>query len=409
MNNLKFVSAFLSHSSADKELVEQVALCLGRRGVLAWLDQSELLAGSLDIALKEAVQKQTVLVIFLSEKLLASDWCLDELRWAIEARAGTDHLIPIYLGDPLALVKQHPLLRQRFLHPDGDRVNQLGYPYTAEAAQPDPEEVAKFIAAAVYPHVIPQNWSDIAIVLDQRGKGPRRGKPQLPENMQSFNIPVLTFRPSLAPRQDKELLQDKDWANMADAVKDALSTALGTVRGEPRKVRVFGHSQTGFFWLVGKLIDRTTSADLYGYDRYDVSVTNKSQQRYTPLTGGVYCAEQLSGTLTGLQTVLALGIGVKANYPSTIRKALPNDMPLFWIETAEIQDSDQAMELVKNIVASVSHLRNNHNVQEIQLYWTSANHVALLAAANLTTHVMPVVRFMEWDHSNHCHVQLPMP
>ena len=407
MDNLKFASAFLSHASSDKTLVEQVAFCLGQRGVLAWLDKAELLAGPLDVALKEAVLQQTVFVIFLSEQLLASDWCFDELRWAIEAKAGTDHILAIYLGEPLSLVKQHPLLCQRFLHPDGERVNQLGYCYKTEANQP--QAIAQFIADKVYRLVIPQNWSDIAIVLDQRGKGPRRGQPQLPENMHRSAIPVLTFRPSMAPRQDKELLQQQDWIEMAQAIKDALSAALGTIRGEPRKVRIFGYAQPGLFWLIGYLLDRTTSAELYGYDQYNIAVTNKKQQRYTPLTGGVDCAELLSGPALSTHTSVALGVGVKANYAMTIQQSLPDDMPFCWIETAEIQDSTQAMTLVSNIVATVTKLRQLHQVQEIRLYWTTATHVAVLAAANLTTHVIPTLCLLEWDHDNKCYVELAMP
>ena len=93
-NKLRFVSTFLSHSSTDKDLVEAVARHLGRRGVLVWLDKEELTLGPLDIALKQAVQFQTTMTIFLSEAYLASDWCKDELRWALEAADGVAHILP---------------------------------------------------------------------------------------------------------------------------------------------------------------------------------------------------------------------------------------------------------------------------------------------------------------------------
>ena len=105
-----FASAFLSHSSCDKEFVGVVAEQLVQRGILAWLDEKELALGSLSSALKQSVQKQSVLVIFLSENSVKSDWCQDEIRWAIEAQEGIDHLLPVYIGDPLTLVKKHRLL-----------------------------------------------------------------------------------------------------------------------------------------------------------------------------------------------------------------------------------------------------------------------------------------------------------
>jgi len=113
-NKSHFVSTFLSHSSVDNDLAEQVAKRLGRRGVLTWLDKNELLEmGPLDQMLKQAVQQQATLTLVLSEASLKSEWCRDELRWAIEAQAGADHLLPVYLGNPLKLVRSHPLLRER--------------------------------------------------------------------------------------------------------------------------------------------------------------------------------------------------------------------------------------------------------------------------------------------------------
>lgn len=67
------------------------------------------------------------------------------------------------------------------------------------------------------------------------------------------------------------------------------------------------------------------------------------------------------------------------------------------------------MQLVADIVASVECLRRDHGLRELVLFWTTANHVALLAAANLTSHVVPTIHFMEWDHACAEYVELPMP
>ena len=406
------VSTFLSHSSVNGALVEAVAQRLGRRGVLAWLDKNELKMGSLDTALKQAVQQQATLTIFLSEASLNSEWCNDELKWAIEAQAGTEHLLPVYLGDPLKLVRSHPLLREHFLHPDGDRVNQLGFAYQQNSGEPDPDAIAQKIAATAYHRSIPKAWTEVAIVLDQRGSGPRCGFPELPANIARLQAPTLTFRPSAESRQMRELLTGDDWEDMVTTLEQSLSNALGTVRGEPRKVRVLGNAQAGLVWAVGRHFDRTTGAALYGYDRDGLSVTNQGQIRHTPLpNGNPESAQPVNDTArepkAKLPTV-ALGIGSQQRYGSHVQAAMP-DLPLFWIESGSIENSEQAMALVANIVASVERLQRDYATRELVLFWTTANHVALLAAANLTTHVIPKLKFMERDHAKAAYVHLSMP
>lgn len=412
-NQMPFVSTFLSHSSIDGDLAAEVAKRLGRRGVLAWLDANELLEmGSLNEMLKQAVQQQATLTIFLSEASLKSEWCNDELRWAIEAGEGYSHLLPVYLGDPLKLVRKHPLLRSRFLHADGNRVNHLGYACQQDASQPDPDAIAQKIAATAYRRSIPNNWTEAVIVLDQRGNGPRRGLPELPDNIANLQAPTLTFCPDAGSRQMRELLSGDDWDDMVNTLEESLSNALGTVRGEPRKVRVLGNAQAGLVWAVGRHFDRTTAAALYGYDRDGLSVTNQGQIRHTPLPGGNPSSAQPVNDRARepeaeLPTV-ALGVGSEGKYGSQVQETMP-DLPLFWIESGLIEDSEQAMILVADIVASVERLRRDYGTQELVLFWTTANHVALLAAANLTTHVIPKLKFMERDHAQGRYVHLPMP
>jgi len=63
------------------------------------------------------------------------------------------------------------------------------------------------------------------------------------------------------------------------------------------------------------------------------------------------------------------------------------------------EDSEQAMELVADLVAAVERLRRDRNVQELVLFWTTAN---------LITHVIPKFKFMEWDYAQSQYVHLPM-
>ncbi len=411
---LRFVSTFLSHASTNKALVEAVARQLARCGVLAWLDKEELALGPLDVALSEAVRAQATMTVFLSDESVASAWCTDELRWALDAAPGVEHVFPVFLGDPLKLTRSHAILRSRFLHPDGDRVNQLGFYHAADPLHPDPGAIAEQIATCAYRRVISQAWTEVAVIVDQRGEGVRRGRPAVHHNIASLDIPALTFRPRLGPRTPREVVTGSEWGEVVKSATWGLSRALGTLRGgDPRKVRVLGHAQTSLFWAIGRHFDRTTSVELLVYGRDDVAVSNKNQERRVPLHGGdPAAAKPISGAPTGAHTEIAIGVGPlkgPVSYASRAQQALPASTLLLWIETGDIDDSDHAMKVVADLVASVDRVRRDHGARQVILFWATANHVAPLASANLTSHVIPVVRFMEWDHDHGAYEHLPMP
>lgn len=410
---LRFVSTFLSYASIHKALVEAVAEHLARRGVLAWLDKEELSLGPLDVALGEAVRAQATMTVFLSEESVASAWCTDELWWALDAAPGVEHVFPVFLGDPLKLVRSHPILQSRFLHPDGDRVNQLGFYHAPDPLRPDPGAIAERIAIAVYRRVIGKRWTEVAVIVDQRGEGVRQGRPAVPHNIASLDIPVLTFRPRLGARKPREVVTGTEWDEVVKNATWGLSTALGTLRGgDPRKVRVMGNAQTSLFWAIGKHFDRTTSVELIVYGRDDLVVSNKNQERRVPLPGGdPAAAKPISAAPSGTHTEIAIGVGPLQNVPyaSLAQQVLPAETPLLWIETGLIADSDDAMKIAADLVASVVRVRMDHGAREVILFWATANHVAPLAAANLTSHVIPAVRFMEWDHVHGAYEHLPMP
>lgn len=409
--SLRFVSTFLSHSSVDKPLVVEMAKQLILRGVQVWLDRDEMTLGPLDVPLRLAVERQSTMTLFLSKASLASSWCKDELRWALSAEAGFAHLLPVYLDDPLMLVREHAMLRTRFLHADGDRVNQLGYINAADPHQPDPAAAAEQIAKAAYKVVVSDTWTDVAVVLDQRGHGPRRGPATVPDNIGRLEIPALLFRPSLAPRGLREVALGSDWTEMARALVWGLSTALGTLRGEPRTVRVLGNAQASLMWAVGRHFDRTTTVDLFVYGKEEIPVTNRGQDRLSPLSGGDPTAAKLfSGASSGHFAEVAIGVGPR-EYAPAAQQALSGSttsVPLLWLECGRI-DHSNAMKLVADLVASVRRAREHYNAREIILFWATANHVATLAAANLTPHVIRAVRFMEWDHDGSVYEHVPMP
>jgi len=411
-NDLQYVSTFLSHASVDKPLVSAVAEHLVRRGVLAWLDKDELAPGPLESALKDAVRAQATVTVFLSEASVNSPWCHDELRWSLEAAPDVGHVFPVFLGDRLKLVKQHPLLVSRFLHPDGDRVNQLGC-HVASPDDADPARIAQQIADAAYRRVIPRSWAEVAVVLDQRGEGPRRGRPAVPSNVADLGIPALVFQPNRQPRKPREAVMGSAWGEVVQGMEWALSTALGTVRGDRRKVRVLGDAQASLMWAVGRHFDRTTEASLFVHGRRGEIFSNNGQVWDTPLPGGDPSAAGLvAGAAEGARAEVAIGVGPVSGpvpYQDLAARSLPEGMPLHWIATGRINESADAMKIAADLVAAVARLRRERGAESVRLFWATANGVAPLAAANLTSHVIPSVRFMEWDHARAAYEHLPMP
>ena len=131
-----------------------------------------------------------------------------------------------------------------------------------------------------------------------------------------------------------------------------------------------------------------------------------------PLPGGdPAAAKPVSAAPSGALAEMAIGVGPVQNapYASIAQQALAATTPLLWIETGHIADSHAAMKVVADLVASTARVRTDHGAREVTLFWATANHVAPLAAANLTPHVIPAVRFMEWDHHRGAYEHLPMP
>ena len=132
-----------------------------------------------------------------------------------------------------------------------------------------------------------------------------------------------------------------------------------------------------------------------------------------PLPGGdPAAAKPIFGASSGAHTEIGIGVGPlksSVSYASTVQQALSTTTPLLWIETENIDNSADAMKVVADLVASVARVRRDHGAREVILFWATANYVAPLAAANLTSHVIPAVRFMEWDHAHGAYAHLPMP
>jgi hypothetical protein len=108
--------------------------------------------------------------------------------------------------------------------------------------------------------------------------------------------------------------------------------------------------------------------ELVVYGRDDVAVSNKNQERRVPLPGGdPAAAKPISGAPSGAHTEIVIGVGPlkgPVSYASTAQQAIPTATPLLWIETGNIENSDEAMTVVADLVASVDRVRKDHRARE---------------------------------------------
>jgi hypothetical protein len=415
---MAFATAFLSHSSVDKTLVEQVANALGRRGIIPWLDKYDLTIGkSLTESLKEAIHRQVALVLFLSEQAVASRWVQEELREALrleDDERNKNWILPVYLSDPFHLVTRQPVLAERWLSAERDRVDRLGiYQPSSESTSLDvhTEQIADKVAHSVYRLLRIQSLDEINLVIDQRGYGLRTELYALPPNIAKLDYPTLVFRPDTGARSEYETQVGHAWNILRRTMAQSLSTALGNVRTTPRKIWLIGNAQIGFAYFLGQYFDRTTTVTLYCYSPGHPEVfTNQGQERREPLTGGnpncettvVEGMAQTSWLPPKLQQnekypKVAFYIGNRRYLPD-VREHLESEqiqLPLVFVETGMFNTSEEVLKFVRDVVALLQRLREHHGTTIIRFYCGLPFHVLPLLTANLT-HTTNTIEFMEY-------------
>jgi len=405
---MKYASTFLSHSSADKDLVAAVAEALGRRGVVPWLDKDELIpAASLIESLDEAIRSQSTVSLFLSEQAIRSPWVENEVTTALNV-AGEEKkselIVPIFLDDPIKLVQSHELLRSRWMHPDGDRVKEKGI-----LAEPNEDfstmvrKIAEGIALHIYKTLNIASAREVVVYLDQRGTGRRIGRPaDIPENLEKTDYPALVFRPDRGNRSRKEVLDIEKWRGFLEDMGWTFSEALKGVRWrDKKKIRLAGSSQLALPFAVGRYFDRLTDAELYCVNSQGRVFTNHGQQRHAPLDGGdANCDTPRPGipAMTGKSAAVSLVLSLD-QYVSDVERYLAtqeNAPPLVWVKSDKFDSSEQVMSFVSNVVALLKRLVRDHGIRTVHFYFGGLPFTVMpLVAANLVNVINDVV-FMEF-------------
>jgi tetratricopeptide (TPR) repeat protein len=73
---------FLSHSSADKDMCDQLVAALRGAGADVWYDEHNLGAGVLRREIMKELSARPIVLVMLSKSAFASDWVQDECEWA---------------------------------------------------------------------------------------------------------------------------------------------------------------------------------------------------------------------------------------------------------------------------------------------------------------------------------------
>src|SRR5258705_7837721 len=95
-------TVFLSHSHADKKIVERVGKFLMTHGVRVWIDNRDLKAGTGIIrSLESAVAECDYLLLFMTPKAERSGWIRKEWETKLHLHMDerTDRIIPLYMAD----------------------------------------------------------------------------------------------------------------------------------------------------------------------------------------------------------------------------------------------------------------------------------------------------------------------
>src|ERR1039458_2164229 len=93
--------AFLSHSSEDKILAQELTLELRARGVEVWIDDEQIGFGdSIPGKISDGLQHADVILLLVSPSFLASSWCRAEYEplMAQEIQSGRTTVIPLRLN-----------------------------------------------------------------------------------------------------------------------------------------------------------------------------------------------------------------------------------------------------------------------------------------------------------------------
>jgi hypothetical protein len=396
---MNVLSAFLSHRSDVKDLVREVALHLGRRGIRPWLDEQELPPGvDLRARLRAAVTGQNLCVVFLSDTAIGSSWVREELDVAIdlEQEGREESIVPVFLAGHAELVRRHPRMCRLWMDATDSRVERLGIDGTGR----DAAAIAAAIADRAYEQASTRERPELAILVDQRGSGPRRGLPALPAAIEAMDGPALLFRPDMAERSLDATVSHEDWDTVAATMREALVRAvdLSPVLSPVRKQRIhwFGTCQMALAALFGSVVERSSGKELVLHDLHGRSALVDLSRFHEPLRGGAVSA--LLASFTGRDAAVVLTKRDDPRLALTRDDAAARRLPLVDVLIPDlVATGDEMLDVARSLTATIFALRAQ-GMQRLFLYNLGPAHI-LAAVVSLLMHVIEDLLVVEWVKS----------
>ncbi|MCX6579080.1 MAG: CHAT domain-containing protein [Candidatus Aminicenantes bacterium] len=403
-----YASAYLVYSKEDLFIVQWTARELERRGIIIWNDPHD--ANPLaDItgAVKEAVEKQAAVVVFISQAAMSAKGSALANDWGESRR-----IIPIYLAGPnpaeVAAVSSLQMLNE-WLHPYGDKVkgnlvNSAYNPNNVSRAQ----EIADHVAEKIYRLLKIREKGDVVLYLGQRGEGILRGEPlDIHDDIAASSIPALVFNIGNRLRSQDETIYGHHWQELQSVLERSFAESLGGVRwAQTKNIYILGVSQLGIPFFTGRYFNRSTSATLYCLDKGGQFFTNRDQPRHKPLDGGnPNCIaghpdiKPIPGD-AGIKTIsLLLFSGEKYAvdaYRYLKERTGDRQPPAVWVRHDNFKDDTAVTSYISDIIALLMDLKKQHaGLSTILLFCGLPFSVTPLLAAQLL-HVVDNVVFMEY-------------
>lgn len=352
-------------------------------------------------ALPRAIRKCRITAAFLSVASVRSDWVRQELEVALEFEdRALQRVVPVFLGDPTAILAGNERLRDRWLSPERNQLSKFAL------LSEDARVIAEGVARAAFDLLDWKGGTSPGIVIDQRGMSGRRAgrlPPEtVPDRLLRSEGPVLVFRPDDGERSPGETLHGDEWTTWWADVRWGLTELRRRAPGGLRELRIAGAGQLGMGWALGCAFDRTSRVDMLCFPRpaSGEALTNRGQDFVLALTGGnPDCAGPglpplPDGDLPEIDLILA-----PANrLPDIAEFRGDGSPPAVWIPTGLVTDSAQAMALVRDVVALLGTLAQSRRTRHARIFTALPFHFLPLLSANLT-HVIDRTTFMDYHRA----------
>ena len=384
------ITAFLSHATADKAIVCDVAEELGRLGIVPWMDTNQLTASeSLTTSLTEAIQSTFGFVIFLSDASVQSDWVTKlELKKAIEGEA-SDRIIPVCLGDAQKLINEVDALRP-WINEHG-KIDRL-----CIANKAKPVDIAQEIAKALLKQANISNHEELRIFVDQRGVGSKKGAPpELPDAWTNAPEPILVFRPNSKDRKPQDIATQKDWKASVKGMKWFLSQDIGIKPS--KKVSLRADSQFAFAAQWGIWLNRTHHLNLSCIHR----LNNQKLTNNTSLGSDKKTAHQrLEGfsekPTTNQPPALLLMTPGFNGYDKDAQEYLRNTKLTTCAVLVPVPEKIETFEQVREIANGLLDYQKDVGAKSIIMFSSLPTHALSLLVSLVTPHPIKQIRFMEY-------------